>query len=213
LINKDFINIFNSKTKVIFGLIGWYKRICIFDLLNHFNMKHLKLIAITFCVLLSTSLWAQIPIDQTTGKARYEEVVTVSGTTKDDLFKRLDHWFNTYYKNPSSVIEAKDEATGKMKGKARIDLFTTVPNQPKAKKGLEYYNIEVSVKDGRYKYTIDEIFFYNVPKVPLETWATDKASASEKEWVAQVQTELTKVIESLKATLSQPLGKKVEENW
>jgi hypothetical protein len=49
--------------------------------------------------------------------------------------------------------------------------------------------------------------------VPLETWATDKASASEKEWVAQVQTELTKVIESLKATLSQPLGKKVEENW
>lgn len=177
------------------------------------KMKYSKLFTAVFVLFFSLNAMAQVPVDQTTGKARYEEVVTVSGANQAELFKRLDHWFNTFYKNPTSVVENKDEAGGKIKGKHRIDLFTIVPNQPKAKKGLEYYTIEVAVKDGRYKYVIDDIFFHNVPKIYIESWMTDKASANEKDWVKQTHVAISEVIESLKKTLAEPLGKKGEESW
>lgn len=176
-------------------------------------MKKLNALFVAFIVLFCLDVMAQVPVDQTTGKARYEEVVTVSGANQAELFKRLDHWFNTFYKNPASVIESKDEAGGKIKGKARIDLFTTVPNQPKAKKGLEYYSIEVAVKEGRYKYTVNDIFFYNTPKIYIETWMTDKATANEKDWVNQTHTAITEVLNNLKKTMSEPLGTTEEENW
>ncbi len=176
-------------------------------------MNRLNAVLFVLITLVSLKVSAQVPIDQSTGKARYEEVVTVSGTSQAELFKRLDHWFNTFYKNPTSVIESKDEASGKIKGKARVDLFTAVPNQPKAKKGLEYYSIEVAVKDGRYKYTVNDIFFYNTPKIHIETWMTDKATANEKDWVNQTHTAITEVLNNLKKTMSEPLGTPKEENW
>lgn len=176
-------------------------------------MKPFKLLLVLSFAFYSTTLLAQVPIDLTTGKARYEEVVTVAGANKDELFKRLDHWFNSYYKNPTSVIESKDATIGSIKGKYRIDLFTTVPNQPKAKKGLEYYTIEVNVKDGRYKYTVSDIFFYNTPKIYIETWVSDKASANEKDWASQAHKGITETLENLKKTLSEPVGQKAEENW
>src|SRR5690606_38555916 len=139
-------------------------------------------------------------------------VVEVSGVSKTELFNRLEYWFNNYYKNASTVIELKDENAGTIRGKHRVDLFTTMPTGQKVKKGLEYYSINVMVRDGRFKYTIDDIFFHNVPKIPLENWLGEKASANEKEWVAQTHKFISELIEDLKKTLKQPIPQSKEDN-
>lgn len=174
----------------------------------------MKNIFLAFSLLFSTTIFAQMPIDQTTGKVRYEEVVPVANVSQAELYKRLDNWFNKYYVNPASVIESKDEATGKIKGKHRLDLYTKNPSGGnQIKKGQEYYSIEVIVKEGRFKYTISDIFFFNTPKIPIENWLTDKAIANEKDWAAQTHTLLTKLIEDLKKNMNQPVAVKTEDNW
>lgn len=163
---------------------------------------------------ISMSLNAQIPIDPETGKAKYEEVVKVEDADKKELYKRLEHWFNTYFKNPASVIESKDEANGIIKGKHRIDLYTKhTAGGVEAKKGIEYYTITVAVKDGRYRYTIDDIFFHAVPKIYIESWLGPKQDANQKYWVEQTHNSIIRLIEDLKKTMSNPVPGPKEDNW
>jgi hypothetical protein len=174
----------------------------------------MRLFITTLCSSLFFWAYAQVPIDPETGKAKYEEVVTVEGADKKELYKRLEYWFSTYFINPASVIESKDEAAGVIKGKHRIDLYTKHPaGGVEAKKGLEYYSITVAVKDGRYRYTIDDIFFHAVPKVYIESWLGDKQDANQKYWVAQTHSAITKLIENLKATMSKPVPVKKDDDW
>lgn len=157
--------------------------------------------------------FAQIPINEATKKAEYTEVVNVSGASQSELYQRLYHWFTTFYKNPTSVIITNDEAGGKIIGKHRIDLYNTVSKQAAAKKGLEYYTIEVAVKDGKFKYSINDIFFFNTPKIYIESWLKADAAENEKDWVNQTHKALQELIENLKTTMSAPIGKKEEDNW
>jgi hypothetical protein len=141
-------------------------------------------------------------------------VVTVTGADKNELFKRLDHWFNTYFKNPASVIETKDEATGTINGKHRVDLYTKHPaGGVEVKKGLEYFTITVGVKDGKYRYTINDIFHHANPKVYIEAWLTDKADANHKYWTSQTHDAITKLIEDLKSAMAKPVPAAKEDNW
>jgi len=170
------------------------------------------LLTLFVCFFLST--YAQVPIDPETKKAKYEEVVTVGGADQKELYKRLDNWFATYFKNAASVVESKDEATGIIKGKHRVDLYTKHPGGGvEVKKGLEYYTITVGVKDGKYRYTINDIFLHANPKVYIESWLVEKPDANQVYWVSQTHTAITKVIEDLKKAMAQPVPTAKEDNW
>jgi hypothetical protein len=189
-----------------------YSDFYIFDF--HFKTDFMKSSLLMFFIAISPFVFAQVPIDAETGKAKYEEVVTVSGADSKELYKRLDHWFMTYFKNPASVVESKDEAGGIIKGKHRVDLYTKHPGGGvEVKKGLEYYTITVGVKDGKYRYTINDIFLHTNPKVYIESWLGEKADANHKYWVSQTHTAITKLIEDLKNAMSKPVPTAKEDNW
>src|SRR5688572_25654713 len=84
----------------------------------------------------TTSLFAQkpaIPLDETTQKAKYTEVVQAEGVTQSQLYERALGWFNSYFPNPASVIKVKDPATGVVSGQHGIYVFKTLEDGQKHK--------------------------------------------------------------------------------
>lgn len=176
-------------------------------------MKHLLL---SFLTVVSTyPLFAQatLPLNESTGHAEYTEVVNVDGITADKLYQRLEHWYNTYFKNPTSVIQEAN-AGKNISGKHFVTIYNEV-NGKKNQKGNVRYFIDVTVRDGRYKYTIDDIYFYQVPKLYIEEWLDTSVPNADVNlgYVSQVTAELTALIDNLKKTLGSPIPTEKADDW
>lgn len=164
-----------------------------------------KIILLFVFALVSIITYSQeLPVDSITKKFTYEGVVAAEGLSKSDLYSRALEWFALEYKSSNDVIQLKDEATGKIIGKG----FFTVKyyfRDPSI-----YHTIQISVKDNKFKYVITDLFYKDSQKdtFPLEqfpsTWM------GKKKLYTTVDTEVKKVIEDLKISLTKP--KKVD-NW
>lgn len=170
--------------------------------------------ALFLCFSLST-VFAQVsvPINESTGHVEYTEVVNVDGVAADKLYKRVEHWFNNYYKNPSSVIETNDPAKG-ITGKHFIMVYNTVNGKQNLYGKVRYF-IDVFVRDGRYKYTINDIYFYTVPKVYVEEWLDESAANKDVnlEYLRQVDEFIQTTITDLKKTMASPIPSEAGDDW
>ncbi len=176
-------------------------------------MKHLTL---SLFLVLATTLFAQdsatFPLNAE-GKAEYGEVVTIEGASTADLYARLNTWYTSYYKNPTAVIKTKEE-NKKIAGQHGVDIFNYVKGK-KIRKGLVKYNISVSVKDGKYKFTINDIFMVSQPKTYVHQWLNtdDKMHTTNQQYVGQVNTFMEGLIVNLKATMAKPLPAAASDDW
>ncbi|MDX2001096.1 MAG: DUF4468 domain-containing protein [Chitinophagales bacterium] len=178
-------------------------------------MKQLSILFLALIACYGTvTAQAPVPIDKTTGHVVYTEVVNVNGASANDLYKRAYYWFNTFYTNPSSVIISYNESTGLVKGKHSIMVYDTLDGKPN-KKGMVKYEIEIQAKEGRYKYTINEIYFFQTPKLYIEKWLD--ASAPNKNvqygYLGQVHQYMTDLVANMQKTLSQPIPTEKKEDW
>lgn len=179
-------------------------------------MKNLLLFS---CIILTVipALFAQkpaIPLDETTKKAVYSEVVKVEGVSQADLFNRALAWFKSYFPNPTSVLKVQDPATGVVSGQHGIYFYKNLEEEKQFKMGQVRYTVEVQVKDGRYKYTVDDIFKLESPKVYLEEWLneSDPDKINRFNYAAQVDKNLQELIAKLKIAMQ--TGKEAEkEDW
>ena len=179
----------------------------------------MRTLLFVFAVLLAgiPHLFAQkpaIPLDETTKKAVYTEVVKVEGVSQADLYNRALAWFKSYFPNPTSVIKAQDPATGVLSGQHGIYYYKTLEDGKQFKAGQVRYSVEVLVKDGRYKYTIDDIFKLESPKVYLEEWLdeSDPDKVNRFHYATQVDKNMQELIAKLK--LAMQTGKEAEkEDW
>ena len=176
----------------------------------------MKAILTSLVMIFSLStLLAQVdvPLNESTGHVEYTEVVNVDGVAADKLYKRVEYWFNNYYKNPSSVIETADPAKG-ISGKHFIMVFNTV-NGKKNLYGKVRYFIDVFVRDGRYKYTINDVYLYQVPKIYVEEWLDESAANKDVnlEYLRQVDEFIQTTIADLKATMAKPLPEEAADDW
>jgi hypothetical protein len=175
-------------------------------------------------IILSTSLLAQnkkvqtfkapgMPIDQTTSKISYSNVVETSGdakTVKENALK----WFHSYYKNSSNIIKKNEETI--LVGNPRFRILS-----PKSKKGVQTtagiveYFIKIYFKDGKYKYDITDFNWKQTSRFPIEKWL-NKDSPTYKQsyafYLQQVDEYVKTTIASLeKAMNTKPVVKK--EDW
>lgn len=175
------------------------------------------LFSLSLMLLTGVCLFAQkpaVPLDETTKKAIYTEVVKVEGASQADLYSRALAWFKTYFPNPTSVIKTQDPATGVVSGQHGIYLFKTLDGGEKHKAGQVRYTVEVQVKDGRYKFTIEDIFKLESPKVYLEEWLDESHpdKTNRFDYATQVDTTMKELITKLKAAMQ--AGKEAEtEDW
>ncbi|HRG19192.1 MAG TPA: DUF4468 domain-containing protein [Flavobacterium lutivivi] len=103
-----------------------------------------------------------LPFDSVTNKISYSEVIFVDSlASKQELFSRAREWFAKAYKSSTNVIQMEDKESGKIVGKALMEVFSSNLGIP-VEGGYMNYTISIYLKDGRYKYEITD--FYHTGK-------------------------------------------------
>lgn len=122
--------------------------------------------ALTFIATLTTygqNESPNIPIDSLTNKISYTEVVFVDSlSNKQELYSRAREWFAKAYKSSTNVIQMEDKESGKIVGKALMQVYAKAlgTNHPS---GYINYTISVDMKDGRYKYEVTNFYHTGQP--------------------------------------------------
>jgi len=189
-----------------------------------------KLFFLFISVFAATNLFAQkpsevvfpkLPMDEKKEFVTYSKVITLGGTTADELYKRGKKWFFSYFKNPTEKIRTDDSLKKEIEGFIRFKLM--VPD----KKGVVsdvatiQYSLFMTFKDGRYKYTITNINEKSVSNLGIEHWIPDlpagkDAAPADAEkhalWLTYIDKEIKATIDEMEKGVADP-GTKKSEDW
>ena len=189
-------------------------------------MKLLKRFLVVGIVLFSGQMvWGQQPtqyndfppdmkFDENTKLVTYKGVVNQKGS-QDVLYEWALKWANKYYSNPLVVITKKDKNEGVVVCVSGIAI-KTLSNDGKTftGAGMVYYTLTIETKEGRYRYTITDLYKKESSRFPIEKWF-DK---TKPEWspvrydhLHQIDQFVKKLIEDLKAGM-QP-EKVIVDEW
>ena len=94
-----------------------------------------------------------------TGKIVYEEVVEVEGATKEQLYRQGRKWFAETYTDgqDEDVIYLQDSYLGEIGANPFLWIEVTPVGKP-ITAGAVIYDIKLSIKEGRYKYKITNLY-------------------------------------------------------
>ncbi len=127
-----------------------------------------RILLLWFCVLVCLSSYAQkkkksepekepapvTMLPEENGSVSYTEVIKVDSATKDQLYLAARKWFADNYKSANDVIQMDDKEAGEIIGKGLFYENLSFGVLVGAEKVAVYHTVKISVKDGRYKYTI-----------------------------------------------------------
>lgn len=105
-----------------------------------------KLFCIVAMMMAVSCAMAQEPLS-------YSEVIPQEGKTSSEIYKSVKKWFANTFRSAQGVIQY-DGAGEEVSGKAVI-AYEEKSMTWAAASGLIYYNIDVKVKDGRFKIVLD----------------------------------------------------------
>ncbi len=122
----------------------------------------MRILVVSFLIMLgSVNVVAQEeakiewPLNES-GKVQFTEVVPMEGRTKDELFSAAKAWFTGFYADQSEEIYMNDRYEGKLAG--QFNMFIEIDMYGKqANAGAIAYNMQLFVKEGKYKYNISGI--------------------------------------------------------
>lgn len=117
---------------------------------------------ILFLLLLPVLAWGQIyRIDPATHKVIYSEVTEVEGTPKEELYDRARKWFDMQYAYAENVTMSEHQQDGELHIQADLPLKVRLGSS------LVSYTLILSVKEGKYRYTITDFFFRHPQSKPM----------------------------------------------
>lgn len=128
---------------------------------------------IFFFLLTTVQLNAQeetqkFEIDPETGKIKFQAVVEEEGT-QEQLFNRCIYFINDFYKDPVRVTTIRDLTSGKIEGNYRFRIYTTEKGT-QVDAGLINYNFIIEMKDGKYRYSVTDMYLKSATNKPIERW-------------------------------------------
>jgi len=148
-----------------------------------------------------------LPLDSTTKKVSYSEVVNVS-KTKNQLFDNTLEWFAVYFKSSNDVIQIKDKESGKFVAKFFIPNVNNIPPTS--------VSILIFLKENKYKYIFNDVIYvggsgtksWGLEENPT-IWQAGLTKSGIKSIKSTANTSILNAIESLKNYLA----KKDESNF
>lgn len=170
-----------------------------------------------------------LPLDNETGKIAYSDIIKFDSFAKDDIFIKANEWFVNVFNSADNVIQLNSKEDGVIIGKG-FSKLTSKPSAVYVTSKL-YYTIKIEVKEGRYKYSIYDIYYlaypdvYNPSPSPLtseflygiymkEDFTKTKFKGKSKlryTYVIDLDTEIRKIIMNLtSAIIPSTIG---EEDW
>lgn len=102
---------------------------------------------------------AQKQLPLVDGKVTFTGVEEVKGQTADNLYVNAKSWAEKNYKGGGNAIVKDDKATGELSVKGMFKLYKD-GNLSKYE-GSVYYVLTISVKEGKYKYSITDMSHKN----------------------------------------------------
>jgi hypothetical protein len=166
-----------------------------------------------------------LPIDSLTNKITYTEVVSVdSSAKKQELFSRAREWFAKAYKSSTNVIQMEDKESGKIIGKALMQVYHKAMGR-EYPSGYINYTISIYLKDGRYKYEITDFYHTGQPGgVPAYGACEDMIKTTLKAmgvsyqktfnyYLFQMDNNIKNLIVDLKAAMIVKVANTKKDNW
>jgi hypothetical protein len=189
-------------------------------------MKKILASVLFLNALLAVDVFAQInenidpgkfPIDVSTKRISFVEVVVVPATDALEMFHRGLKWFNTYYKNPADVIRETDSLRNKIVGKARFKIYKPSDRKDvKMEGGNVEYTITLNLKADKFRYTITDLNWKQSSYFPVERWLDTTAQTYVKayypSYLEQMDKQVHEIISNLEAFMKTMPAKK-NDDW
>lgn len=178
-----------------------------------FFTQFLILIVCSIGVSAQETTTPSLPVDKDTQLITYQDVIQEPGTA-DELYVRCIEWINVNYKNPADVCKVRNRESQVIEILHRIELIN-YDGESKLSAGTVNYLLKLEFKPGRYRYTITDLTLRQASRFPIERWFDKSDKMYSPLWdtyLAQVDTQIKKLIESLKAGML-PVQVKQEEKW
>jgi hypothetical protein len=185
-----------------------------------------KIILVIFFAGLSIVSFAQkaplatpyaVPLDTVTKKITYDGVVEVKNASAEELYKRFNDWFHSYYKNPTEVIRENDSIKFMMVGKPRFRITDLKPNDAgKTDGGIVQYTITVAAKNGRFRYELTDFNWKQTSYYACEQWLNVSApnySPLYNDYLQQLDKTALEVVQALKNAVMVEKAVKDKDNW
>lgn len=164
---------------------------------------------------------AKLPMNEE-GKVQYTEVIPMEGLTKDQLFTAARDWFMSYYKDQAEDIYYNDRYEGKMAG--NFNMFMEVKMTSKmANAGVFNYDIQLFVKDGKYKYNVTNLYHESYKSrlgtagaVENEVPECGVLNMQQRYWddlKMQAAMAFPKIVEDLKKGMEKAKEQNPEDDW
>jgi len=179
-------------------------------------MRNLQFIII---LLVSIKCYSQthLPIDSTTGKINYTEVVKVDSISKTELFSRAKMWFAKAFVSSQDVVQNADEANTVIFGKANFTGYTKALGMI-FEQGIISFNLNIACKDGRYKYCFTDFVHHATAGNKLPSGGELEKDSAPFEWMggqwrylkSDLDQNIQSLITSLKAAMNKPL---ISSDW
>lgn len=174
-----------------------------------FKKLKISLIFLLFVVSLNAQL---IMIDSETGEYQYEDVVQVDGVSKQELLNRAKEWINLYYKDPSFKKDSSNIIKKLVGYKFKWKFISK--NIP-----IELiYDLEIKVKDNKYKYTISNLRIGRMIRnefdgITLKKYIDRFPVKYQINIEEPIDTELMKAIENLEKYMKTEKYIEEEDDW
>jgi hypothetical protein len=155
-------------------------------------------------VLISSTSYGQSTLPKKDGKVTYTNVINVDSVRKDELFVRAKKWFATTYKSANDVIQMDDKDAGEIVGKGNMQIKYYARN-PRIS-----HTITISVKDGKYRYTISDLEYSDIQGDKFNIENFPKAWFGEQKLYDAIDSNVKVIIESIKAAMN---SSKNNDDW
>lgn len=170
-----------------------------------------------------------LPFDEETKRITYAEIVSVDSTiSKNELYSRGREWFAKAYKSSTDVIQMDDKESGKIVGKALMQVYHKALGS-NYKSGYINYTISLYFKDGRYKYEVTNFhhtgqYVGDGNSIPDYGPCEDMINTTRKTmgisyqktfnyYLTQMDENVKGLIADLKATMSKKAEERKKDDW
>lgn len=137
------------------------------------------------------------------GIVTYSNVIEVEGANKEELFLRAKKWFAKTYKSAQDVIQLDDKESGELIGKGNSSISYY------ARKPTISHTISISVKDGRFRYVITDLFYSDIQGEKFNIEEFPNSWFGKKKLFEAVDHEVNLIIKSIENGMKS----NEEEDW
>lgn len=117
----------------------------------------MKTLLVIIGLLVACSANGQLPVKD--GQIFYEQIDSLPGVSKDEIYKRSKAWIVAIFKDAKEVIQLDSKEDGEIIGKGNFQFYYTMLGVPVPSRC--FFTIKLSSRDGKHRAQIYDVTAVN----------------------------------------------------